>query len=112
MAAFSFRQHQDFLTYFRRLNQLGHTMDDVEAYVESQRNALNETPGRPGPQIKCPECNAPMMLLPVNDKPSTRTGDDSKTVMICSKKACMHTEYSTKTVREIIKELSQKQGVK
>jgi len=107
MAAFSFKQHQDFLTYFDRLNQLGYSINDVENYVNERKSRV-KTAFKPGPQIKCPECGAPMMVLPVNDKPSTQTRDNSRSVLICRNKECMHTVYSEKTAKDMVSEIRRK----
>lgn len=107
MAAFSFGQHQDFLTYLKRLGQFGYSIDDVENYVNDRKSRV-KTSFKPGPQIKCPECGAPMMVLPVNDKPSTKTGDNSRSVLICNNKGCMHTVYSEKTAKDMVNEIRRK----
>lgn len=109
MAVFSFRQHQDFLTYFETLNQFGYSIRDVQNYIEKKRSELkaaNES--KSSPAIKCLDCGSRILILPVNDKPSTQTGDDSKSVMMCQNRQCMYTKYSVKTVGEWIKELSKK----
>jgi len=108
MAVFSFRQHQDFVTWYKALDRLGYTVDDVENYIEMHRTDLKTDDIRRNPPIPCPECDAPMIILPVNDSSSTRTGDDAKSVMMCQNKDCMYTDYSIKSVGGWIKELSKK----
>lgn len=103
MAVFSFKQHQDFLTYTGMLNEFGYSIDDVQNYIETKKSEMDLSSGPERHNfIKCPDCGFRMMLLPVNDSPSTRTGDDSRSVLICHNKECMYTEYSKKTVGEII----------
>lgn len=116
MAAFSFKQHQDVLTYLAHLKAKGWTIDDAREWIKrerekrvklsmaskkQQKKALAALP-------KCPECESPLQILPVNTGPGDRTGDDSKSMKLCMNKECMHTQYSTKTVQEQIKELSKK----
>lgn len=106
MAAFSLKQHQDFLTYLKTLKRFGYSFADAENYIEAKKSNMNVNtePGR-SILIKCPECGSRAAILPVNDKPSTRTGDASKSVMMCHNHQCMYTEYSDKTVGERIKDL-------
>ena len=59
--------------------------------VEDIKRAL-ETP--PVTSRHCPICNAIMRITSVNTGPGDRTGDDSKSVWICSNKECMETIYS------------------
>jgi hypothetical protein len=109
MAAFSFKHHQDFLTYFKMLEKFGYTIGDIENYIElkksefganieSQRNAF----------AKCPDCGSRILILSVNDTASTLIGDDSKSVLMCQNQECMYTEYSNKSTSEWLKELSKK----
>lgn len=104
MALFSFNKQQDILTYLDHLKAKGWTVENVRWWVEEQKKALakeNEKQKKTvKPLLKCPNCQTPMRLLPVNITPGTRIGDDSKSVWLCPNKECMHTEYSPKTVQE------------
>lgn len=109
MAVFSLRQIQDFLTFYKTLVRFEYSINDIENYLEHKKEELTakEEPKRI-PGLKCPDCGSRVQMLPVNDKPSTQTGDDSKTALICINRECMHTDYSTKSVSELLKELSKK----
>lgn len=113
MAAFSFRQHQDVLTYLSHLEANGWTIEDAKEWIQRERDRKQrETKAFEEQQKdylaslpKCPKCQSPMQILPVNTRPGDQTGDDSKSMMLCMNKECMHTIYSTKTVQEQMKEL-------
>jgi hypothetical protein len=102
MAAFSFGQHQDVLTYLKQLEISGWTVEDARAWVASRRKELTSMPSRPL-VFKCPDCKAPMQLLGVNVSPATQTNDSSKSVWFCTNKKCMNTIYNTESVEEILK---------
>ena len=52
---------------------------------------------------RCDECGNAMNVLPVNINNQTITGDNSKTVLMCSNPNCMETVYTEKTAKELIK---------
>jgi len=106
MEVFGFGQHQDFLTYGKRLEEFGYTLIDVENYVKNYMKAKErEIAEVEGKVIKklCPVCNFFMRLLPLNFNPATLTGDDSQSVWFCTNQACMNTIYNKESVTEIIR---------
>lgn len=104
LVAYDFRFQQDVVQYLETLKQTGYTLVDVYSYIETKRSLLQESLIESTRTIQnCPECPALMFLLPVNDKPETQTGDDSKSVWLCQNKKCMYTIYNKKTVEEISK---------
>ena len=104
MAVFSFKQHQDILTYLIRLKATGWTIEDAEEYVKIKKEEMSQAGKKQVkiPTIQCPLCPAIMFLYPVNINPSTQTGDTKdNSVWLCQSKNCMHTIYNTQTVEEI-----------
>lgn len=116
MAAFSFNQHQDVLTYLAHLEAKGWTLEDAREWTQSQKETIvrhakasKEDQKKAYASLpKCPECQSLFWVLPVNTGPGDQTGDDSKSMRLCMNKECMYAEYSTKTVQEQMKELSKK----
>jgi hypothetical protein len=102
MAAFSFSQHQDVLTYLTHLKATGWTIEDAQAWIKAEKENIESDNTKSKPKF-CPECQAPMRILPVNVSPSTITGDDSQSVWMCSKKDCGNTIYNKESVNDIIK---------
>ena len=95
MAVFSFKQHQDVLTYLSHLKATGWTIEDAKVYVEDKKKRLaTQSKGTPPKIFPCPDCKSPMQLLPVNDSKATKTNDNSKSVWLCSNKECMNTIYN------------------
>ena len=105
MAVFSFNQHQDVLTYLARLEATDWTVEDAKRWVEGEKKRLvsQEEKGREWTKLsfECPLCSAPMRLLPINFTPATLTGEDSKSVWLCSKASCMNTIYNKESIEEI-----------
>jgi len=107
---YPFGRIQDFLVFAGQLQRHGYTLEDVKEYVEtkiSEQEILRKKYILY--KIDCPKCGDPLWLLPVNDKPSTQTGDDSKTVMMCKNPDCLYTEFSTKDINELVYEMIMKQ---
>lgn len=52
--------------------------------------------------IRCSECNQYMNILAVNNTPSTKVGGDYNSCSVCYNENCMHVEYYTETVQELI----------
>ena len=106
MAVFSFKQHQEVLTYLKHLKTTEWTLEDVKQWVEQKKKSNKEARKKIEDFInhlrKCPGCKNPMQILPVNIDKGTQTGDNSKSVWIC--RNCLYTEYSTKTFEEQLKE--------
>jgi|GEM_PF-3224852 len=106
MAAFSFKQHQETLTYLSHLEASGWTIEDARKWVAGEQKKLaDRSKGIPSQVFPCPICQKRMMLLPVNVDKATKTNDNSKSVWLCSNKDCMHTIYSDRTVQDVMKEL-------
>jgi len=107
MAVFSFKQHQDVLTYLSHLKASDWTIEDAKEWVEGEKKRLSEkSKGTPYQIFPCPTCEKPMQLLPVNINEQTKTGDDSKSVWICSNKDCMNTIYNKESINEIIRNIT------
>ena len=100
MAAFSFKQHQDALTYLSHLKITGWTVDDAKQWV---KNIANENTYREVIKKLCPICSIPMRLLPVNINPETQTGDNSQSVWVCSSIDCRNVIYNEESVNDIIR---------
>ena len=105
MNAYTFGQHNDIKTYLDTLKMLGYVIDDLYIYLKTKRETEAETITGNKLYKQCPECAAIMLLLPVNDKPQTQTGDDSKNVWICRHPACLHTIYIKETIEQIEEQL-------
>ena len=113
MAFYSFGQHQDFLTYLFHLEATGWTIEDAREWVAGEKERMGQQSANAKKQHeeyiaslpKCPDCQAPMQILPVNTRPGDQTGDDSKSMLLCSNKECMNTIYNQQTVQDIMKEL-------
>lgn len=52
----------------------------------------------------CPECNEPMMVVPVNVSRCTRVDGDYNSAWTCKNKECMNTIYNKETMQEILME--------
>lgn len=83
---------QDFLNQLAFLNEHKLSAGDVEVALNSL------TQNNPVTYLKCPECGSLRQLLPINDSPSTQTGDDSKSMWLC--RNCHYEQFSDKTVNE------------
>lgn len=104
---FGFNDHQDFLTYILALENLGLTIEDVKEYVKQTKKSLLEQEQALGTRsLKCKECGTMLGIYSVNTGSRDQTGDDSKSVGLCTNEDCRETIYSTKTPTELIKYLS------
>jgi hypothetical protein len=103
MAAFSFKQHQDVLTYLKHLKRSGWTIQDAESWVTAlQKKSAIQSQKIAMPVFECSLCSDPMQLLPVNNTPGARTGDSTdNSVWICQNSECMHTIYNKETIAEL-----------
>ena len=110
MAAFSFGQHQDVLTYLHQLEMSGWTIEDAKEWILSKQKELTSSFVRARAAIfRCPDCQYPMRLLPINISAATQTNDDSKSVLLCTYKKCMNTIYNKESVEEILKNKGNKE---
>lgn len=104
LTMYHFGYLQDITQFLETLKQQGYTLDDFQSYVKAKRKALQESSTKVT-EVKttsqqCSKCSALMLLLPVNDKPETQTGDPTdKSVWMCQK--CMHTIYNKQTLKEL-----------
>ena len=104
MAVFSFRQHQDVLTYLSHLEASGWTIEDAREWVEGEKKRLaNQSNGTAFQAFPCPLCGKPMGLLPVNVGPGTAVRGGWRSVYLCQNQECMHTIYNKESVEEIQK---------
>lgn len=111
MAAFSSKDHRLVDTYLTHLFTTGWTLEDAKEWiVKHKKNLLtrqievNKTAKQWNKiALKCPLCQTTMNLLPLNFSPATLTGEDSKSVWLCSNKDCMNTIYNKESVNEIIR---------
>ena len=101
MAVFSFRQHQDTLTYLAHLKANGWTIANIRRWIEERKEKLTQQQEYKTVAKKCPLCQSSMSLLSLNFSPATLTGEDSKSVWLCSNKDCMNTIYNKESVNEI-----------
>ena len=53
-------------------------------------------------RLVCSECGGLIDLMPVNVSACTRTGDDSRTAIICRNMDCMRVDFDRRTVRKIM----------
>ena len=86
MNAYSLGRMQDFSTYLKTLASKNLTIEDHEAYIAykidwimRKEKRLQHLHG----MKRCPLCNGPMSINPVNVSRGTQTGDDSKFVWTC-----------------------------
>ena len=106
MAVFSFRQHQDTLTYLSHLKTKGWTLRDAKAWVEEQIKNRTESISNMPTKV-CPECQQQMQLLAVNFSSGTQTGDPKdKSVWLC--RNCGEATYNKEDVQTIIRKLTLK----
>lgn len=113
---FSFGKLQDTVTILTLLKQNNITISRFIEFVEEKKIEsvkLNkekkelEEKGRDEWReiaLRCPQCQEVMGLLSVNTQPGDQTGDDSKSVWLCTNINCSETIYSKKTIKEILKE--------
>lgn len=103
MNAFTFREHQDFITYLLTLRQCGLRVEDAENYVKEKQKSLEEKKTNfLRPMLRDCTCGATMFLLPINTVPGNQTGDDSQSVWLCQNRSCMETIYNKQSIDEIM----------
>ena len=110
--SFSFKDVQTTISLLFHLKKEGiKSVDDVLYKLQSHVNEIVRNDKRRKnrnyykihkakiPDYKCKKCEGPVYLLPVNVSRCTRTGDDSKTAIICyDEKNCGYIEYSKKSI--------------
>jgi len=108
LQAFSFNEVQTASSILYKLKSEGiETIDDALYNLQSHlQDVVHEMKRKDNqkyykkhkariPDYKCEKCDGAVYLLPVNISNCTRTGDDSKTAIICyDEKNCGHIEYS------------------
>lgn len=106
MAVFSFRQHQDALSYFKLLKENKYTFKDAEEYIVLKiAEATESKPQAEEPleslALSCPQCQKAMILLAVNFNAATQTGDPTdKTVWLC--RSCGEAIFNKESIKEIL----------
>jgi hypothetical protein len=115
---FSLKSWGEFLNQIAFLENNGLTVDDVRKAIvtveRQQKESVKQAEKTVQAMPKCPECGFPLQLLPVNDSPSTQTGDDSKSMWLCrrggchAERKCFYQEFSNKTVDEQLKQLNRR----
>lgn len=107
--AFKLGFQQDVVAYLETIRQRGFAVDDIKDYHEYklqeagkiERDVLDDLKKNNVLQ-DCPECPGAMLLLPVNDKPESQTGDPrDRSVWVCQNSECMETIYNEETADEI-----------
>jgi len=100
LAVFSFRQHQDFLTYLIVLEKNGWTIEDAKVWIKDKQESDEKI--RESIIKTCPVCGTSMILLSVNTSASNITGDpDDVSVWLCRNNKCMETIYNKATRTEL-----------
>lgn len=110
-AAFPLGFKQDVIAYLTTLKDHGFTIDDIKDFhkyklLESRRveKEIENEIIKKRAAIRCPECPGLMLLLPVNDRPETQTGNPKdRSVWMCQNNECGETIYNEQTAEEIIK---------
>jgi len=107
MEVFSFGQHQDVLTYMKKLKDKKWGLADVAEYVENkmEERRLSNLIDFDGLRIerpRCEECNSELRLR-VNAE--DEKGKSHSTSWLCLE--CGREEYSDKTVQEWLEILSE-----
>lgn len=113
---FSFKAWQEFLNQNAFLSEHKLSVEDVREAIKvkalddakNRDKRLKEAHARFDKAPKCPECSNPLQLLPVNDSPSTRTGDDSRSLWLC--RQCYYERFSTKDVKEELEQILKESG--
>lgn len=114
--SFNFAQLQSISTLLKHLNNNGKGVNDFIDFIKEEgkkraidggfdKEKIKETKRNWSKiTIECPKCKTTMGLYSVNTTPATQTGDDSRSVWICTNRDCMENIYNKQTVQEIIKE--------
>jgi len=109
---FSFGQLQDIATFLKQLKENNISVESFIGHVEAKKReraeeikailAVSQKQRDTWAlrALKCPACETPMYVAPVNTAPGDQTGDDSQSVWMCPK--CWETVYSLETVAEIL----------
>jgi len=112
---FNFGQLQDIVALIQHLDKNDVTIEKFVSYVQERKLEMVEAEKIAATNLqkqrdkwalqalKCPACETPMYVSPVNTSPGDQTGDDSKSMWICPK--CWHEEYSTKSIKEWLEEI-------
>jgi len=112
MSVFSFKQHQEVLTYLKHLESKGWTIETVFEWIAIKKRELDEDIERVEKErleyekklLKCPLCGTLMYIRPVNVDLGTQTGDPAdKSVWMCPNEKCLHTIYNKKTAEELLR---------
>lgn len=111
MQAFSFKSHQEFLSYYKLLLRKGWIIEDAIQWIEATKRKIAKTrrKARHGQiaykrkMMNCPKCSTKMFIRPVNIDAKTQTGDPKdKSVWMCPNKRCLHVIYNERDIKEIM----------
>jgi len=96
---------QTMITFLKEAKASRISTRQLIAYVEAEKASRQEKvvgiKGHPKELMRCPECDAPMSLQPVNFSKGSRTGDKSKAVHSCINEDCRNQIFYNKTIKEI-----------
>jgi len=114
---FSFGKKQDLLNLLQQLDKSSVSLETLMKYLEGLKTEQLKAVKEHSEKLKeaqeqwmkvvlrCPECSTPMSLRSVNTRPEDQTGDNSKSIWICTNKDCLETIYNNLTVQEILNQL-------
>jgi len=111
MIAFSFRQHQDFMTYLSALERKGYTLADAKQYIAEKRRQLAELEeaAKEHAQLfpKCPECGKALLVLrPVRTKQGPANIFGWRSCLECP--VCAYEQYKKQTPEQVVLDLSRR----
>jgi len=110
--SFTFGQLQDIVALIQHLDKNDVTIEKFVSYVQERKLEMVEAEKIAAANLqkqrdkwalralKCPACETPMNVAPVNTAPGDQTGDDSKSVWMCHN--CWETVYNLETIAEIL----------
>lgn len=112
---FNFGQLQTFVTIYTYLKRNGIEPEQLKVYVDNQKKKNKDSLKKQEEDLfqqrilweeqslKCPDCEIPMHLLPVNTNSRNRVGDNYKSQWYCPN--CGEDHYNNEDVDEITKKL-------
>ncbi len=112
LSAFNLRSIQDLITAITLAKRSGivsldelNTVANKAVYDRISKKTNPITPRKiddVGTKIRCKLCKQFLMILPVNNKPSTQVGGGYNSCTICHNPKCKDVVYYTETVQELI----------
>jgi len=106
-AAYEKGMLQDAVVLWRWLKKNGKSMADVEKYLAEIVKTAGKPKDQPGDVtiMKCPECEGPMFLFPVNTGPRDQVDGNYHSQWVCRNPKCMHTKFNVSTKMEILERI-------